>query len=46
LSALPSSIVPDVNAEIEKMEDESDQYQTATFLNEPTEETEVVTDDG
>jgi len=45
LSALPSSIVPDVNAEIEKLEDEADQYSTATFLNEPTEETEVIADD-
>jgi SPP1 family phage portal protein len=42
LSALPSSIVPDVNAEIEKLEDEADQYPTATFLN----ETEVTADDG
>jgi len=42
LSALPSSIVPDVNAEIEKLEDEADQYPTATFLN----ETEVIADDG
>ena len=42
LSALPSSIVPDVNAEIEKLADEADQYSTATFLN----ETEVIADDG
>jgi SPP1 family phage portal protein len=42
LSALPSSIVPDVNAEIEKLADEADQYSTAAFLS----ETEVTSDDG
>jgi SPP1 family phage portal protein len=46
LSALPSSIVSDVNAEIEKLADEADQYTNSTFLTDATAETEVVTDDG
>ncbi|KFN39193.1 MAG: hypothetical protein JU82_08145, partial [Sulfuricurvum sp. MLSB] len=41
LSALPSSIVPDVNAEIEKLADEADAYTGSEFLN----ETEVTSDD-
>ncbi len=42
LSALPSSIVSDVNAEIEKLADEADAYTGSEFLN----ETEVIADDG
>lgn len=45
LSYLPSSIVSDINAEIDKLEEQAGSYTNSTFLSDDT-ETEVTADDG